>query len=110
MTETTQFIEDAIKGGWYIDEEAEVHSTGLWWAGELSKSIETILLDPKAWQAVGKTRGWSYEIRYGKCSHADCDGSGCPKSGTGDWKYHWHHFIDALAEGKNVEEALTAIK
>lgn len=84
---TKQFIEDAIAGGWrnhpanqaYLlfdsFDNAEVFVNGFGWAyfhkkGEQpdggtfaiksdSFKPHEVLLDPLAWQAVGKTRGWA---------------------------------------------------
>lgn len=39
----TQFIEKAVDGGWQADDET---------------TTATMLLDPLAWQAVGKVEGW----------------------------------------------------
>lgn len=49
MTAAQQFIEDAIKGGWNDGD-----TMAIWHIN----NPHQILLDPLAWQAVGKTRGW----------------------------------------------------
>jgi hypothetical protein len=86
MTHTQQFIEDAIAGGWciyhegiriYKDAMSEEYSNAL---------VNRALLDPAAWQAVGKTRGWDEVL--------------CP------WRKVWHCFIDALASGDDIDTAL----
>ena len=76
-----QFIQDAVKGGYDI--------------GWIVENLE-IILDPKAWEAVGKTRGWRYEKMYSR----PCD----------EWKDKMHTFLDHLIDGLSIEEALNKIK
>ncbi len=58
-----EFIEKAIDGGWKAPKGFIFHHTqGLViqaHEGFVPVAIETILLDPLAWKAVGKTEGWS---------------------------------------------------
>ena len=88
MNHTKQFIEDAIAGGgidfdgYFTDCDKE----------DVLDSIHRVLLDPTAWRAVGKTRGWDKGWL-----------------GAEDWKTEWSIFIDHLADGKTIEEALAAI-
>ena len=127
MTATTAFIEDAIKGGWKPredwDSDWSVYNNVFHYGvigGNLrqDKWIEAILLDPLAWQAVGKTRGWnnqicicnhcgveveSQEITYEE-THQECNQL---LSWPLTWCYEWHLFIDHLADGKSIEEALS---
>lgn len=49
-----------------------------------------VLLDPLAWQSVGKMRGWHEREEY-------------------LWRLQWHRFIDQLADGKPIDAALTRI-
>ena len=46
---------------------------------------ETVLPDPKMWQAVGKVERW-YEGYYGP-----------------EWLHHMHKMIDALVEGQTLD-------
>lgn len=80
VTATERFIEDAIKGGW--DNKMQ---TALDWVA--NGMYREPLLEPPAWQAVGKTRGW-----------------------VSPWRYYWIQFIDHLADGKTIDEALQAIE
>lgn len=89
--ETKQFIEDAIKGGWGAsnDWRPEIKSYFDFQGFYGSAGYHQLLLDPLAWEAVGKTRGWEEEI----------------------YIVHAHLFMTALmAQNKSIEEALTAIK
>lgn len=105
-----KFIEDAIAGGYYSDilqkagwnyaPKRDSTTTGylrINWnrSGDCYKmqSDETTLLDPEAWKAVGKTRGW-----YPDKEHI-------PNS----WLTKWSTFIDHLAGGKTINQALEAI-
>ena len=99
MTETQQFIEDAIAGG-YADHaycnEFDMHES------HSSYCHSTVLIDPLAWQAVGKTRGWTDD--YEKVFPDD---SGYFRE---KWYNRWCMFISELGDSKTIEEALLAIK
>lgn len=62
---------------------------------------ELILLDAKAWQAVGKTRAWP----EGHLVNTTTNLWGL----IPEWQFTWMTFIDSLADGKNIDEALQAI-
>ena len=105
MNNTKQFIEDAIEGG-YADksllkgQKAEADKNGFYCNnGYITK--EYLLLDPKAWQAVGKTRGWSH--KYSVDTYIKYGNEGVS---TERWLYEQHRFIDHLADGLSIEEAL----
>jgi hypothetical protein len=126
MTATSRFIEDAIKGGWTvqrsyyarpvkflrlkhlndqyttieIDDTTMVENNGVEVEEQMTTTHQTcsIFLDPLAWQAVGKTRGWKGSKLI----------SGKPMCALWNWKCH--EFIDHLAVGKSIDEALTAIE
>lgn len=115
MTATQQFIEDAIKGGWGILPRINKRPSSFEiWDDDIdlkyrdnfhSTTIQKIILDPLAWQAVGKTRGWDRQEE-----HTDGKILGDRFNGLRDkWKKNWHRFIDRLADGKTIEEALQAI-
>lgn len=121
MNTTTRFIEDAIKGEYSYTAPAVWHS-GL--GHKEPMCIYLILLDPLAWQAVGKTR-WVEVCSNSDHGFIDAVGGevgrlGCPCCGHDEdhiiassrhsWKKKWHQFIDHLAEGKTIEEALLGIK
>jgi hypothetical protein len=94
MLAQKQFIEDAIKGGFDKDKFFGVDSGkgSVLPLGETDKEIELYLLsqpclwiDPEAWQAVGKTRGWEDEIFIVQSNL---------------------FFIGIMAKGLTIEEAL----
>jgi len=109
MTATQRFIVDAIEGDW-----KQPRKTALAFGADAMEEVWVVedrdelfqledifvvqeaLLDPLAWQAVGKTRGWksltgeSYNDRYA-------------------WQEKWHNFIAHLADGKTIDEALSAL-
>ena len=72
---------------------------GGWWDKENVSTDEQMLLDVKAWQAVGKSEGWS-QNRESEL-HALDD--------VIDWFYYQHKMIDALAEGKSVEDFIKTL-
>lgn len=105
MTAIEQFIKDAKEGGcgshvgkdWrvcagYIEHLQPSWGKQIW---ERVHSVHKALLDKDAWQAVGKTRGWS--------------NTGWDKYTT-QAIFNWHRFIDHLADGKSVEQSLSALK
>ena len=97
MTATEQTIQDAIEGGWNVGEGFEVSGRGekvkVYTNNEDDDKyiidINQILLDPKFWQAVGKTRGWNNSQYFSNM-----------------YKRKWHTFIDHLADGKTIEDSL----
>jgi len=126
MRDTKQFIEKAIEGGWKEEYKSSMHiwpdlivtHTGKTGWNEHKISKEQIFLDPKAWQAVGKVEGWIFGcnictdpcLTTGMASPSNFS-SECkrPKEHmTEDYEHPWvknmHQMIDALAEGKSLEE------
>lgn len=96
----TAFIKDAIEGGW---------------AGQVIQTMDnvypyqvrttSIFLDPLAWQAVGKTRGW--DMNKGHRCRGHMDGS-LEMFGTEALLKNLQ-FICHLSEGKSIEEALASL-
>ena len=64
--------------------------------------VEETFLDPVFWQALGKALGWDqtvltvHEVENGRPTIVTRAGQ--------HWLYHWHRFLDFLAEGKTSEE------
>jgi len=90
MNHTEQFIEDAIEGGWLKDKEPQLHGIPgavLQLGGGETELVShwRILLDPLAWQAVGKTRGWNHK---------------------NEAKVRCKAFVSYLFDGKSIEDAL----
>lgn len=144
----SDFIDKAIAGGWNHriqnatiqrvdadDHRFHVH----FWDNEgnqsdmFSYSFHALLLDPLAWQAVGKVEGWSRDFcigqevaikptdLVGRITSIDptdvrvqVDGVGLQKVPREvvrgrEWKTAMHRMIDALAEGKTIEEFLKTL-
>lgn len=103
------FIEKAIEGGWKSDqphiskgafEDGTFFGFPHWkWKDEQGNikraTMWEILLDHLAWQAVGKVEGWG-----------DMRGW---TDGMPAWKMRMHCMIEALAEGKTIEEFLATL-
>ncbi len=100
MTVTQRFIEDAIKGGWDEDACTEWHGCK---AGVMHNIDDLAFLDPLAWQAVGKTRGWVPECKCGKEHPGDYFMT------HGQWRANLREFTDHLADDKTIEEALALL-
>lgn len=119
-----QFIEKAVEGGW-------ADKARLDWFLKLPEYAQCqIWLDPKAWQAVGKMKGWGREYYHeddGKTYwdfdfHCPMCGAietnieyGCPEECIYDnpeiisWKWQMYCMIDALCEGKTIEQYLESL-
>jgi hypothetical protein len=130
-SETQIWIEDAIKGGWrtswHWDEENYSEDEIIeslseykdeWYTNYYGMVVNTNhpFLDPLAWQAVGKTRGWDFAYCY-QChtkvalfSECECDEDEVTPIAKMGWHFKWVGFIDTLADGKTIEEALLTIK
>jgi len=73
----------------------------------LRVAVEETLLDPAFWQAFGSALGWAQAMRT---VHAVENGRPTVVTRTGHhWRYHWHRFIDHLAEGQDVEPSLRVL-
>lgn len=97
-SEIERFIADAIAGGWRPFPQFDDNMNTIEGVMAFGGTPDRHLLDPLAWQAVGKTRGWGNDYTDGKVGNA-----------SARWLVEQHCFIDHLADGKTIEEALTAI-
>lgn len=122
-----QFIEKAIAGGWNglewnenVRVEQPVKITSWVWADSKEGESNGIplawaLLNPLAWQAVGKVEGWgSFYDTEGMPRNYDTQGwYPITKTGSGYdeqmWQAYMHRMIDALAEGKTLEQFLETL-
>lgn len=121
MTSTQRAIEDAVKGG--FKNEGNLTPEAIKDIAETMLEVgylEGYLLDPKFWQALMIGRGHDVKEGTMRCSRynprADepgetgCNADKCEYAGYIDWKYTWHRFIDARAEGKSIEEAFKTLE
>ena len=91
MLNTLKWMTDAREGGYKFQHYICDHCEELMMSCD-KVEVEKALLDPKAWQAVGKTRGWGDMHDYP------------------DNVYEaWDTFFYQLYNGDSVEEALSAI-
>ncbi len=95
-----QFIEKAIEGGWDVS-RADVRIRG----DIHDASYERALLDPEAWKAVGKVEGWK--------PFSDMEDAIMFQRGVvlplDRWLWNMHRMLDALAEGKTIEQYLETL-
>ena len=120
------FVEKAIQGGWDSKNE--------WGSSPHDIPIERILLDPLAWQSVGKVKGWEcrecggagqFVIGENRVSHDMALDAGepamegmfhsyeyapCESCWVPQWLESMHRMIDALAEGGTIESFLETLK
>lgn len=108
MTAVKQFIDDAIKGGWggANDWRPEIKSYFDFIGFYGQAGYHQLLLDPLAWQAVSKTRGWDLKSKYVCSVCGNGLGRDSDEPFQDGWTHHWHIFIDLLADGLSIEEAL----
>jgi hypothetical protein len=107
-------FEIAIKNGWTTFKGHKIHSVRLIPGdkrlaeaieehGERASSSTTFsydefFLDPLFWQSLGKGLGWEETVEV-----EIPDFPMTPALKATQWKVHWHHFIDAVAEGRTPE-------
>lgn len=106
-------IQKAIEGGWnkYKDEPIE-----FFFYDECRPKWQEITSDPLFWQCLGKSLRWEKKmvVRRGTViGNFMCENKGirfygeemgCGMDYLNPWVYHWHRFIDHLAEGKDAGE------
>ena len=105
---TQQFIEKAIEGGWtwYGSADFKPYDERQWLFHRSTRycvevvSTEQIILDPEAWKAVGKVEGWKEKVE---------ELHGAFPRVAEEWRWNMHRMIDALVEGKRVEEFLATL-
>lgn len=100
---TKDFIEKAIEGGW-----KERFGDSRWSGGNNETKVwnkEAILLNPLAWKAVGKVEGWT---GTGTTDEAD-NKMVFSYFEAMNWKTKMHRMIDALAEGKSIQQFLETL-
>lgn len=103
-----EFIEKSIEGGYTVE------------AGEFVE-YNDIFLDPLAWKAVGKVKGWSdmgqcikchkYARRYlnkGFAISEECAHCG-EKEKCKSWEYYFIRLPQALIDGKTLTEYISTL-
>jgi len=107
MSNTEQTIQDGIAGGWKGVPQPFCIECGCY-SKHSASGTQEVFLDPTFWQAVGKTRGWANpESRSHHITATDMETS--MQTYNGVWMQNWTDFIQWLADGKTIEEALTEI-
>lgn len=81
-----QFIEKAIEGGWKPDNAERESYSGT----HKYLFVAGVMLDPLAWQAVGKVEGWD-------------------KKKYDSWKFVMLSMTEALINGKTIQEFLATL-
>lgn len=142
----TRFIEKAVAGEWIAEEMCTFHDRKILdgvrgfvrdgfvhvetehsgWKSTSKVALESIdvnrmLLDPKFWQALGKTEGWAKEDGWTGYVQCPCGDVLQTQQATFAheqlghikrplmWRTKWHLMLDALAEGKTPEEFLATL-
>ena len=113
-----QFIGKAIEGGYCLDgksvlplKQSELLQEEIVYTLSRGGNLYRLMLDPLAWQAVAKIEG------YGRCAWCKTRGE-CRMCGAGinvsnvaedQAKKYMHRMIDALAEGKTLEQFISTL-
>ena len=101
------FIEKAIEGGWkkkyYMPSHPDIFET------DCLDYKHEILLDPKAWGAVGKVEGWLLQHKRGGTQRLNIRKKCTCGTTLPQWKHKQLDFIKALQQGKDIESALKEI-
>jgi hypothetical protein len=101
-----QAIQKAIEGGW-----KNILPTITTKDSDIGEVMNALLLwqmlplatgDPLFWQALGKAMGWEER----RCTCEDYS-SNCRCQFT--WLYHWHCFLDILADGGSPESFFASL-
>lgn len=100
------WADDMIKLTW--DDEGDGYPIGGGEYAVLGYPLHESLLEPKAWQAVGKVIGW--KDRYITSTTYYLKKTGKKKELLScEWQYKMHAMIDALAEGRSITEFLATL-
>lgn len=111
MTHTKQFIEDVIEGGftetesWSFSKNIEDNGFEMMADHSFSNIFMEMVLQPSAWEACGKVRGW---IHFGDCRYHPV-GNLCRVCSAGDYKDKQHQFLTNLQDNKSIEESLSML-
>ena len=69
--------------------------------------VEETLLDPRFWQALGRTLGWDEVCDLAIiCVHGDEE---CQRCRGSYWMYQWHCCIQALAQGNTLDAFFASV-
>lgn len=88
-----EFVKKAIEGGW---KKPFITNTRISTLARYKTNYSVILLDPKSWQAVGKTEGWKEKIEDNVVAVSYA--GRVMRGNDPEWLENMHRFIDALAE------------
>jgi len=107
--EIKEFVEKAIEGGYNLRERLGVpKGLGSYPSLEIIAEkihIYQILLDPKAWEAVGKVEGWNGCPNF----FANWSDHGVGQCNCKSYEGKMHAMIDALTEDKSIEEYIKTL-
>lgn len=109
---TQQFVEAAIEGGYEPPRGYNCQYCPDTFCGSEPIKFHTMILDPKAWEAVGKMKGWkdeenfSYRVSALNCEHPI---GIVPEFIGPEWFYHIHQMVKSLTEGKTIEEFIATL-
>lgn len=98
-----QAIEKAIEGGYKrVPMPLTLIGSGI--TGSVPRTEynwQAILWDKSFWQALGKAMGWKTDVALMNWGFTQVELDYLENKP--EWLYHWHCFIDHLAQGKSIE-------
>ena len=115
-----EFIEAAIEGGWkykgkhqeiYLCEEQPEEGEGDTRLG-IRSNIYAIVLDPEAWRAVGKVKGWdkTYCAMCGQQKpHSKKSECGVQWGRMEESIHYMHLMVDSLRDDRTIEEFIETL-
>lgn len=119
-----EFIEKAVQGLWDLPGVNQLTLTQyggatVYFKNGSSRSFGTadILLMPQCWQAVARVEAWDHgtwsrEVWTNKDDQLHAEGLdrfGTTENGLPAWRWYMHRMIDALAEGRSIEDFLAEL-
>lgn len=118
----SEVIQKAIEGGWYGGKNmphTEKQKKHILIITDGLSNIDAFImwqeafLDPSFWQSLGKAMGWEDIISHKPIKSYTALNADMIKRTPGEtilaekitgWLYHWHRFVDSLADGKTAEQ------
>ena len=102
-------IQETIEKAWeagYANDWSDLAKLGLSQYKTNPQIYASVFLDPSFWQSLGRVMGWDiddYRFLFGKDHRVLATRFSGMAYTVDTWQYHWHRFIDHLAEGKSAE-------
>jgi hypothetical protein len=114
-----EVMKKAVEGGYHIESSdgVDIAYSGAndeysaWTRTDTESSflvpVEETLLDPRFWQALGRTLGWGEVCDLAIiCVHGEAE---CQRYRGYYWMFQWLRFIQALAQGNTLDAFFASV-